>query len=48
MRFSDRLSRIVRGETRTVHHECRRCGRNLSDDPGQCPACGGSVATYEL
>ncbi|WP_159904519.1 hypothetical protein [Salinirussus salinus] len=32
----------------SVHYECRRCGTNLRRDRPACPACGGSVAAYEV
>ncbi len=31
-----------------THYECRRCGRNLSDETDACPECGGRVVAYEV
>ena len=37
-----------RAGERSAHHECRDCGRNVTQDVDTCPECGGGVAVYTL
>lgn len=46
MNISDLL--VATGEGRSVHHECRECGKNLGPATDRCPSCGGGVSRYDI
>ncbi|WP_254768804.1 hypothetical protein [Salinilacihabitans rarus] len=50
--LAELLARVVGGDEsdpKRVHYECRRCGKTLSAQDGECPACeSGEVVGIEL